>query len=133
VKPAAAPTRALAAATPPKPAAKKKGNGELFNDVQLASIKTRLKLSDYQEQYWPPVENALRAIGHAVAHGTPPKSTALGYANESRLAQIDPDGPEVQQLKSAAFPLIMSMNDDQKQQVRVLAHVMGLERVASSF
>jgi hypothetical protein len=133
----AAPTRSIAAAAPQhKPAARKKESGELFNDAQLASIKTRLKLTDYQEQYWPPVENALRAIGHAVAHGTPPKTTAptaLGYANESRLAQIDPDGPEVAQLKSAAFPLIMSMNDDQKQQVRVLAHVMGLERVASSF
>jgi hypothetical protein len=129
-----APTRSIAAAAPQrKPAAKKKDSGELFNDAQLASIKTRLKLSDYQEQYWPPVESALRAIGHAAAHGTPPRTTALGYANESRLAQIDPDGPEVQQLKSAAFPLIMSMNDDQKQQVRILAHVMGLERVASSF
>ena len=130
----AAPTRSIATTAPQrKPAAKKKDSGELFNDAQLASIKTRLKLSDYQEQYWPPVETALRAIGQAVAHGTPPRTTALGYANESRLAQIDPDGPEVQQLKSAAFPLIMSMNDDQKQQVRMLAHVMGLERVASSF
>jgi hypothetical protein len=136
-KTAAAPTRAIAAATPPqqKPVARKKGNGELFNDAQLASIRTRLNLSDYQQQYWPPVENALRAIGHAVAQNQPPKTTALGYANESsRLAsQIDPEGPEVAQLKSAAFPLIMSLNDDQKQQVRNIAHVMGLERVASSF
>ncbi len=130
-----APTRSLAAAAPQhKPAARKKDSGELFNDAQLASIKTRLKLSEYQQQYWPPVENALRAIGRSVARGTPPKTTALGYASESRLAaQIDPDSDEVQQLKSAAFPLIMSMNDDQKQQVRNIAHVMGLERVASSF
>jgi hypothetical protein len=130
----AAPTRSIAAAPQHKPAARKKDSGELFNDAQLASIKTRLKLSQYQEQYWPPVENALRAIGRTVARGTPPKTTAMGYASESRLAaQIDPDSDEVQQLKSAAFPLIMSMNDDQKQQVRNIAHVMGLERVASSF
>lgn len=130
-----APTRSIAAAAAQhKPAARKKDSGELFNEAQLASIKTRLKLSEYQEQYWPPVENALRAIGRSVAHGTPPKTTALGYASESRLAaQIDPDSDEVQQLKSAAFPLIMSMNDDQKQQVRNIAHVMGLERVAASF
>jgi len=128
-----APTRSVAAAAPQRKAAPRKNSGELFNDAQLASIKTRLKLTEYQEQYWPPVENALRAISHAVAHGTPPRTTALGYANESRLAQIDPDSAEVQQLKSAAFPLIMSMNDDQKQQVRNIAHVMGLERVASSF
>ena len=133
-KPVAAPTRSIAAAPPhKKPAARKKDSGELFNDAQLASIKSRLNLSDYQQQYWPPVENALRAIGHAVARGTPARATALGYAGESRLAQINPDSEEVQQLKSAAFPLIMSMNDDQKQQVRMLAHVMGLERVASSF
>jgi outer membrane biosynthesis protein TonB len=133
-KTAAAPTRSIAAAPAQhKPAAKKKDSGELFNEAQLASIKTRLKLTEYQEQYWPPVENALRAIGHAVVRGTPPKTTALGYASETRLAQIDPDSDEVQQLKSAAFPLIMSMNDDQKQQVRNIAHVMGLERVASSF
>lgn len=128
----AAPTRSLAAVAP-KPKPKKKEPGELFNEAQLASIKTRLKLTDYQQQYWPPVENALRAIGHAMAHNPPPRTTALGYAGESQLAQIDPDGPEVAQLKSAAFPLIMSMNDDQKQQVRNIAHVMGLERVASSF
>jgi hypothetical protein len=132
IKPAA-PTRSIAAAPQHKPAARKKDSGELFNDAQLASIKTRLKLTESQEQYWPPVENALRAIGRSMAHGTPPRTTALGYASETRLAQIDPDGAEVQQLKSAAFPLIMSMNDDQKQQVRNIAHVMGLERVASSF
>jgi hypothetical protein len=132
---AVAPTRSIAGAPQQhKPAARKKDSGELFNDAQLASIKTRLKLSEYQEQYWPPVENALRAIGRSIAHGPPPRTTAMGYASESRLAaQIDPDSAEVQQLKSAAFPLIMSMNDDQKQQVRNIAHVMGLERVASSF
>jgi outer membrane biosynthesis protein TonB len=133
-KTAAAPTRSIAAAPAQhKPAAKKKDSGELFNEAQLASIKTRLKLSEYQEQYWPPVESALRAIGQRVAQGGVPKTSAMGYANETRLAQIDPDCAEVQQLKSAAFPLIMSMNDDQKQQVRNIAHVMGLERVASSF
>src|SRR5262249_27910277 len=92
-------TKAAAPAPPKKPAARKKENGELFNDAQLASIKHRLKLTESQEQYWPGVENALRAIGRAVAHNTPSRTTALGYASESRLAQIDPDGPEVQQLK----------------------------------
>jgi len=103
----------------------------LFNNAQLASIKARLKLSDYQEQYWPAVAAALRALGERAARA--PVRTASAYANEGPLAGIDPDGPEVQQLKSAAFPLIMSMNDEQKNQVRMLAHVMGLEQVASSF
>src|SRR5690348_15298286 len=50
----AAPTRSVAAAAPQhKP--RKRDSGELFNDAQLASIKTRLKLSESQQQYWPPV------------------------------------------------------------------------------
>jgi hypothetical protein len=133
-KPVVATVRAVApaperrAAPAPRP---RKDSGTLFNDAQLASIKARLKLSDYQEQYWPPVESALRAIGWRASHDGARKSNP--HASPTRLAEIDPDSSEVQQLKSAAFPLIMSMNDEQKQQVRMLAHVMGLERVAASF
>jgi hypothetical protein len=103
----------------------------MFNEAQLASIKARLNLSDYQEQYWPAVASALRALGTRAARE--PARTTTAYASEGMLAAIDPDGPEVQQLKSAAVPLIMSMNDEQKNQVRMLAHVMGLEQVAASF
>jgi hypothetical protein len=39
----------------------------------------------------------------------------------------------VQQLKYAALPLIMRLNDDQKREVKSMAYVMGLESVASSF
>jgi hypothetical protein len=106
-------------------------SGVLFNEAQLASIKTRLKLSDYQEQYWPAVASALHALGQRAAHE--PIRQASAYAGEAPLSGIDPDGPEVEQLKSAAFPLIMSMNEEQKNQVRMLAHVMGLEQVASAF
>ena len=108
----------------------KKDSGTLFNDAQLASIKTRLHLSEYQEQYWPPVEAALRDIGWRASHDVVRSSYA---PSGSRLADIDPDSPEVQRLKSAAFPLIMSMNDDQKREVRMLAQVMGLQQVAASF
>jgi hypothetical protein len=39
----------------------------------------------------------------------------------------------VQRLKSAAVPLIMSLNDDQKQEVRTMVRLMGLETLASQF
>jgi hypothetical protein len=129
IRAAAIPTRSLAPASEKRPAPPaKKDTGTLFNDAQLANIKTRLRLSAYQEQYWPPVESALRDIGWHAAH-----EKLHGGNVHTRLAEIDPDGPEVQRLKSAAFPLIMSMNDDQKREVRMLAQVMGLERVAASF
>ena len=36
-------------------------------------------------------------------------------------------------LKSAGFPLIMSFNDDQRQELKSLAHLLGLESAISSF
>ena len=46
---------------------------------------------------------------------------------------IDPNSQGVQQLKSAAFPMIMSFDEEQKNHVRHLARNIGLESVASSF
>ena len=106
----------------PKPAV-------LFNDAQLASIKARLRLTREQEGYWPKVEEALRAISWKLA--TEQKSK--GIVRGGQAAMIDPSSPEVARLKSAAFPLIMSMREDQKQEVRQLAHTMGLKQVASMF
>jgi hypothetical protein len=106
----------------PKPAV-------LFNDAQLASIKARLKLSRDQEQYWPPVEQALRAISWKLATQQSAKRIVRG----SQASMIDPNSAEVARLKSAAFPLIMSMREDQKREVRQLAHTMGLKQVASMF
>ena len=34
--------------------------------------------------------------------------------------------------KSAGFPLVMSFNDDQRRELKSLAHLLGLESVMSS-
>jgi ABC-type transporter Mla MlaB component len=44
---------------------------------------------------------------------------------------IDPDSAEVQQLKSAAMPLLFQLREDQKNEVRSLARLIGLEKVAA--
>jgi hypothetical protein len=49
------------------------------------------------------------------------------------VTYIDTNSAEVQQLKSAALPLIMRLNDEQKREVKSMAYVMGLESVASLF
>jgi hypothetical protein len=114
----------------PKRIAKPKPkNTVLFNDAQLASIKARLKLTRDQEQYWPQVEQALRAISWKIAQQQDPKRPVRG----SQASMIDPGSPEVARLKSAAFPLIMSLREEQKQEVRQLAHTMGLKQVATMF
>ena len=101
--------------------------GFVLNDAQIASIKGRLHLTPDQERMWPSVEAALRSIAYAKARDANQRGAA------AVVASLDPDSAEVQDLKSAAFPLILSFSDEQKNEVRSLAHVMGLDRLASEF
>ena len=99
-------------------------NYALLSDGQIAGIKDRLKLSSSQESYWPPVENALRAVARKIHAGRQANPNAPGVP-------IDPESAEVQQLKSAAMPLLFQLREDQKSEVRSLARIIGLEKVAA--
>jgi hypothetical protein len=119
--PAAAPPKPKAAAKPqPQP----QKNYALLSDIQIAGIKERLKLSSAQESYWPPVETALRAVARKIHAGRQANPNAAGVP-------IDPEAEEVQQLKSAAMPLLFQLREDQKSEVRSLARIIGLEKVAA--
>ena len=73
---------------------------------------------------WPAVEAALRNIAY--------KRTQLAReGGAANVQSLDPNA--VQGLKTAAVPLIMSFNEEQKEEVRNLAHVMGLDQLASQF
>ncbi len=113
---------------PPKPKAVAKPqpqkNYALLSDGQIAGIKDRLKLSASQESYWPPVETALRAVARKIHAGRQANPNAPGVP-------IDPESAEVQQLKSAAMPLLFQLREDQKSEVRSLARIIGLEKVAA--
>jgi hypothetical protein len=112
---------------PPKPKLVAKPQPQksyaLLSDGQIAGIKERLRLSSSQEYYWPAVETALRAIARKI-HETRKTDPKAGVP-------IDPDAEEVQQLKSAAMPLLFQLREDQKQEVRTLARLIGLEKVAA--
>jgi hypothetical protein len=106
-------------ATKPQPPVQKPY--ALLSDAQIAGIKQRLQLSSSQESYWPAVETALRGIARKIHASRKTDPTAL----------IDADAEEVQQLKSAAMPLLFQLREDQKREVRQLARIIGLEKVAS--
>lgn len=112
---------------PPKPKVVAKPQPQktysLLSDVQIAGIRDRLKLSSSQEYYWPSVESALRNVARKIS------ANKLSNPNGPNV-QIDPDCEEVQQLKSAAMPLLFQLRDDQKEEVRKLARIIGLEKVA---
>jgi zinc resistance-associated protein len=117
------PATKLAAVTPHHPVNERPGY--MLNDAQIASIKQRLHLTPDQEQMWPAVEAALRNI--AYTHNQ--QARRRGAATQT--AEVDPNA--VQGLKSAAVPLIMSFDAEQKEEVRNLVHVMGLDQLASQF
>jgi hypothetical protein len=109
----------------PKQVAKRQSTYSLLSDEQIASVKERMKLTPYQEQHWPAIEAALRKIAARLS-----RNSKSGV--EATPASIDPDSPEVQDLKTAAFPLLFTLSEDQKREVRTLARVIGLEAVASA-
>src|SRR5437016_2766683 len=121
-----APAPPVAPAVPAKPKAASKPPQKtyaLLSDVQIAGIKERLRLSASQESYWPAVETALRAVARKI-HATRQTDPNAG-------PPIDPDSAEVQELKSAAMPLLFQLREDQKDEVRKLARIIGLEKVAA--
>jgi hypothetical protein len=117
-----APAKPQVAAAPSKaPAAPTR---RVLSESQLASIKKRLNLTPEQERYWPAVAAQLRRMEYK-RDGNP--------AQGSRMAQVDMSKVDIDGLKSAGFPLVMSFNDDQRRELRSLAHLLGLENVMSGF
>ncbi|MGD0024353.1 MAG: hypothetical protein ABSC37_06955 [Xanthobacteraceae bacterium] len=102
----------------------------MLDDAQIASIKERLHLTPDQERMWPGVEAALRNIAFARAREAHRRGAPVARV---QVGAVDPDSVEVQGLKSAAIPLLMSFSAEQKDEVRSLAHVMGLDQLASQF
>jgi hypothetical protein len=96
-----------------------------LDDADIARIKEHLHLTPDQQRMWPPVEAALRNLAYRRAREARRRGGAVQLA--------DADSTEVQGLKSAAIPLLMSFNDEQKDEVRSLAHGMGLDRLANEF
>jgi hypothetical protein len=105
---------------PPAPPAE----SNMFDDGAIAGLKTRLRLSADQMEYWPAVESALREVARTQLRHT-------GKAMQGRRINIDVNSAEVQQLIWAAMPLLMRLREEQKSEVRKLARIMGLEQVAS--
>jgi hypothetical protein len=101
----------------------------VLNDAQIASIKEKLNLTPDQERYWPGVEAALRRI----AWDSKQMARHKKAVRPSEGPAIDMNSTGVAQLKSAAFPLVMSFREDQKDEVRKFAHLIGLSKLAQEF
>jgi hypothetical protein len=116
--PAPAPQQKPKPASPPPSA-----TSGILDDHQIAGLKGRLRLTSEQAEYWPAIEEALRDVVRTQFHGR--------HLARGAKPNIDVNSPEVQKLVWAAMPLLMRLRDDQKNEVRKLARVIGLEQVAS--
>ena len=93
----------------------------ILTSADIVHIRAVLKLTREQEQYWPPVEAALRAI--------------TGHAQGAALASQPPvlDQAKMQRLAAAAAPLLMRLDDGQKRAAAALARSVGLGPLLAAF
>ncbi|MEA2953683.1 MAG: hypothetical protein QOJ96_3203 [Alphaproteobacteria bacterium] len=106
-------------------------SGMMLTHAQIARFKSVLKLTALQEQYWPAVEQAFREMGRQHSSDETSRGFIQGISN--RAVAVAVSAVALQRLASAAYPLIRSLDDGQKQSALALARSMGLESVASAF
>jgi hypothetical protein len=94
----------------------------ILSSNAIVHIKAILRLTREQEQYWPPVEAALRAI---TGHGT------QGAAMASQPLVLDQ--AKMQRLAAAAAPLLMRLDDEQKRAAAALVRSVGLGPLLTAF
>jgi len=98
--------------------------GSVLTDGQIHRMKATLRLTRMQEQYWPPIEAALREMARELAR-------VKSASEESSAAAIDQ--AKVQRLASVAYPLLATLDESQKRNAMALARAMGLGSLVASF
>ena len=99
--------------------------------TQVARLKGVLKLTAAQEQLWAPIEHAFREIRQAQEASASSRGLVQGL--KQRAASIGLNALALRRLASAAYPLIRTLSEEQKQSGLAFAHSAGLESVAAAF
>jgi len=103
--------------------------GAGITEVNITRIKNVLNLTPSQRPYWPAVESALRDIAHRQAQSEP---SGFVHRISRRVVTIVLNSAAIQRLATAARPLIVALNDDQRRNARALAQEMGLGPVVAA-
>jgi hypothetical protein len=85
--------------------------------VNIARIKSALRLRPEQEAYWPALEAALRSVGHA---------------RRGSVVSVVLDSASIQRVASAARPLVAVLDYGQIQTASMLCDQMGLGPVVAA-
>lgn len=94
-----------------------------ITEVNIAQIKSLLKLKASQESLWARVESVLLSVAREQA-----QSESAGFVRRigRRAVSIVFNSAVTQRLKNAALPLLASLDEEQRQTVRSLARKMGM-------
>jgi hypothetical protein len=97
--------------------------------INIARIKSVLKLTPAQEPYWAPVETALRELARQQA---PVESAGLVHRVSHRVVSVVLNSSAVRKLAVAARPLIAMLDAEQMRAAHGLAQEMGLGPVVAA-
>ncbi len=104
--------------------------GQASASINIARIKSVLKLTTAQEPYWAPVEVALRDLARQQARTE--SSDGLVHRISHRVVSVVMSSSAVQRLAVAARPLIAKLDEDQMRAAHGLAAEMGLGPVVAA-
>jgi len=97
--------------------------------INVARIKSVLKLTPAQEPYWVPVEAALRELAQ---RQTSSESGGFVHRVSHRVVSVVLNSAAVQRLAVAARPLIAILDPEQMRAAHSLAQEMGLGPVVAA-
>jgi hypothetical protein len=103
--------------------------GQPSASINIARIKSVLKLTAAQEPYWAPVEAALRDLARQQART---ESDGLVRRISHRVVSVVLSSAAVQRLAVAARPLLAKLDEDQMRAAHSLAAEMGLGPVVAA-
>ena len=102
-----------------------------MTSAHIARLKSVLKLTAEQESLWPAIERAFQEISHA--QETADASQGIVQRMKSKAASVALNALAMRRLASAAYPLIRTLSEQQKQNGLVFARSMGLDNIATAF
>lgn len=105
-------------------------SGAVMSLAQVSRLKSALKLTSAQEQLWPAIERAFHEISQAQE---PVGSQGIVQGVKNRAASIGLNALALRRLAAAAYPLIRTLDEEQKQSALAFARSAGLHSVAAAF
>jgi hypothetical protein len=98
--------------------------------AQVARLKAVLKLTAAQEQLWPAIDRAFHEISQAQG-----ASASEGFVQgiKNHATSIALNALALRRLASAAYPLLRTLDEEQKQSGLTFARSVGLHSVAAAF